>query len=266
MTINKILNDDCIKGMKSLDDNSFDIAIVDPPYNLSKGGDWTWDSNADVKGFGGAWSKVMQDWDTMPFADYFDFTLLWLSELKRVITPKGSIWIHGTYHNIGIINFCLQILGMEMINEIAWFKRNSFPNLSGRRLTASHETIIWAHTGGKNREYNFNYEDIKKMDFPEDNLKFANKQMRSVWDIPNNKKKTELAFGKHPTQKPIRLINRMLDISAFDGCKVLVPFAGAGSECVAASARGYDFLGFELEKEYIDIAEKRIKDIKPRFL
>src|SRR5205823_58277 len=134
------------------------------------------------------------------------------SELKRVVRPTGSLWVHGTYHNIGIINFAMQVLGIEIINEVVWYKRNSFPNLSGRRLTASHESILWAHTG-KTRRYHFDYEAAKGLAFPGDALKAPGKQMRTVWDMPNNKDQQEIRFGKHPTQKPLRLLTRMLAIS-----------------------------------------------------
>lgn len=259
--INKIIKGDCISEMTKLEDNSFDLAIVDPPYNLSKGGDWKWDNSEKLKGFGGDWKKVMQNWDNMTLEQYMKFCMLWLAELKRIVKPTGSIWIHGTYHNIGIINFCLQIQEIEIINEIIWYKRNSFPNLSGRRLTASHESILWAHTG-KKREYLINYEEIKNTDYPEDNLKKEGKQMRTIWDIPNNKKSEELAYGKHPTQKPIRLINRILDVSAGTDSKILIPFAGSGTECVAANQRGLDFLAYEIDDEYINIANKRLEKQK----
>ncbi|HSV27331.1 MAG TPA: Dam family site-specific DNA-(adenine-N6)-methyltransferase, partial [Sedimentisphaerales bacterium] len=195
----------------------------------------------------------------MPLADYFAFTLAWLAELKRVVRPTGSIWLHGTYHNIGIINFALQLLQVEIINEVVWYKRNSFPNLSGRRLTASHETILWAHTGGpKKRQYHFDYDTAKQMAFPEDSLKELGKQMRTVWDIPNNKRPDELQFGKHPTQKPLRLLTRMLQISGTPGGVVLVPFAGAGSDCVAARKLGMRYIAFETDPEYVAICKKRL--------
>jgi site-specific DNA-methyltransferase (adenine-specific) len=259
--INKVTHGDCLEGLSKLADNSFDIAIVDPPYNLSKGNTWKWDNSAKLAGFGGNWEKIMQKWDDMPMGDYVEFCLLWLAQLKRIIREEGSIWIHGTYHNIGIINYCLQVLEIEIINEVIWYKRNSFPNLSGRRLTASHESILWAHTGtSKKRKYNFNYEASKNNVYPEDKLKTVEKQMRTVWDIPNNKKREELAYGKHPTQKPLRLIRRMLDISAPEGAKILVPFAGSGTECVAAVEKGYDYLAFELDETYVKIANDRIKN------
>ena len=254
---------DCLEGMRQLPSASVDIAIADPPYNLSKGGKWKWDNSVKLQGFGGNWSKVMADWDNMPIADYFSFTLAWLSELKRIVKPTGSLWLHGTYHNIGMINFALQLLEVEIINEVIWYKRNSFPNLSGRRLTASHETIIWAHTGGdKKRQYYFAYEDSKAMGGAEDLLKEPGKQMRTVWDIPNNKARGELALGKHPTQKPVRLLKRMLQLSARPGDILLVPFAGSGADCVAAQSLGINFIGFDIEPEYVDLGNARIAEGK----
>ena len=252
---------DCIKAMKNIPSNSIDVAIADPPYNASKGGNWQWDNSVKLPGFGGNWSKIKADWDDMSFGDYFNFTISWLTELKRVVKPTGSFWIHGTYHNIGIINFALQLLGIEIINEVVWYKRNSFPNLSCRRLTASHESILWVHTGGpKNRKYHFAYKTVKELECPEDRLKQAGKQMRTVWDIPNNKEKHELKFGKHPAQKPTRLLRRMLKISAESGKILLVPFAGIGSDCVAAQELGIQFLGFETDKQFTDIANKRLTE------
>lgn len=262
MEINKIHLMDAIKGMKQLNENSIDFVIADPPYNLSKGANLNWSGNIKDMGFGGKWIKTMEKWDDIPLIKYAEFTYLWLSEVKRILKPTGSFWIFGTYHNIGIVNFTLQILEMEMLNEIIWFKRNSFPNLSGRRFTASHETIIWGHTGSaKKRDYYFNYDYTKETKFPEDLIKQENKQMRSVWDIPNNKKKDELAFGKHPTQKPIRIIERMISSSTKEDWIGLIPFAGAGTECVACLKNNRKFIGFEIEEEYINIANKRIENI-----
>ena len=251
---------DCIDSMRQIPDDSVDLVIADPPYNASKGNVWKWDSSVRLPGFGGDWSKIMADWDTMPLADYWTFTVHWLSEAKRVVRPSGSIWVHGTFHNIGIINFAMQLLDIEIINEVIWYKRNSFPNLSGRRLTASHETLLWAHSGGKKRSYFFDYEAAKALSLYVDSLKEAGKQLRTVWDIPNNKKRHELAHGKHPAQKPIRLLKRMLEISSKPGNIMLAPFAGSGSECLAAKEMGLHFLGFENDADYFDICQKRLKD------
>ncbi|MEK6238771.1 MAG: site-specific DNA-methyltransferase, partial [Planctomycetales bacterium] len=225
---------------------------------------WKWDRSAPLPGMGGEWSKVMAEWDDLPLGEYFAFTLAWLRQLKRVVRPTGSLWLHGTYHNIGLINFALQLLEVEIINEVAWYKRNSFPNLSGRRLTASHETILWAHTGdAKKREYRFNYDAAKQMECPEDGLKQPGKQMRTVWDVPNNKRKDELAHGKHPTQKPLRLLRRMLELSAAPGGTLLVPFAGSGAECVAAVEFGMNFLALETDDQYVELSRRRLADASP---
>jgi len=110
------------------------------------------------------------------------------------------MWIHGTYHNAGIINFAMQLLSIEIINEVIWYKRNSFPNLSGDDLQQVMRPILWAHSG-KKRQYLFNYEHSKQGKYDEDRLKASGKQMRTVWDISNNKNRDELKYGKHPTQE-----------------------------------------------------------------
>lgn len=250
---------DCLEGMKGMPDKSVDLVIADPPYNLSKGAKWKWDNSVVLKGMGGNWNKVMVDWDNMSFEDYWNFTIQWISEVKRILKPTGSVWIFGTYHNMGIINVICQMLDVEIINEIVWFKRNAFPNLSGRRFTASHETILWAHSGGKQRQYYYDYEYIKNTDFPEDLIKQPGKQMRTVWDIPNNKTKEELAYGKHPTQKPIRLLKRMILSTTKEGDLVFTPFSGSGSECVAAKMCGRNYCGFELNEEYYHISQERLQ-------
>lgn len=259
--LNTIILQDCIKGMKKLPDKSIDLVIADPPYNLSKGNHLKWDNSVVLKGMGGNWNKIMENWDNMDLQDYWLFSLSWINEVKRVLKPSGSLWVYGTYHNIGIINVIFQILKIEILNEIIWYKRNSFPNLSGRRFTASHENLLWAHVG-KRREYFYNYKLIKERKFPEDTLKKEGKQMRTVWDIPNNKKKVELQFGKHPTQKPIRLCERILIASSKPNDIVLVPFCGAGSECVAAKTLGRNFISYEIDKNYKKIATKRLEHIK----
>lgn len=258
--LNHVYKMDCIEGMTSLPDNSVDLIIADPPYNLSKGGNWSWDNSVVLKGLGGNWNKVMESWDAMPLEEYWKFTLAWISEAKRILKPSGSMWIFGTYHNIGIINVVCQMLEIEIINEVVWFKRNSFPNLSGRRLTASHETLLWCHSGGKKRQYYFDYDYSKNGVFESDLIKKPGKQMRTVWDVPNNKTTVELKFGKHPTQKPLRLLERIVGLTSKEGDLMLTPFCGSGSECVAAKIAGRDYIGFEIEDEYVELAEKRLEN------
>lgn len=258
LPINTVINGECVAEMKKLPDSCVDLIIADPPYNLSKGGAWTWDNSVELKGMGGNWNKVMESWDNYSLEAYMEFTRQWLQEAKRILKPTGSMWIFGTYHNIGVINVLCQMIGIEIINEVIWYKRNAFPNLAGRRLTASHETILWCNKGGKKREYYFDYEYSKNGDFSYDVLKSPGKQMRTVWDISNNKEKSELAYGKHPTQKPIRILKRMIQLTSKEGDIVFTPFAGSGSECVAAKMTGRNYIGIEMEEEYCALANTRL--------
>jgi len=258
--LNKFICGDALHYLRQLPDKSVDLIVADPPYNLSKGNNIRFDNQVNkLKGFGGTWNKVMEQWDSMPMADYFDFTIKWVQEAKRVLKPTGSVWVFGTYHNIGIINFIFQSLGIEIINEVVWYKRNAFPNLAGRRFTASHETLLWGHAGNEKRQYYFDYKQSKSFSSPSDLLKTQGKQMRTVWDIPNNKTAAEMSFGKHPTQKPLSVCKRIIALTSKPGDVVLAPFGGAGSECVAAKELGRNYLGFEMDQQYVDIAEKRLQ-------
>lgn len=262
LPINTIINGECISEMKKMPDSCIDLIIADPPYNLSKGGEWKWDNSVELQGMGGDWKKVMQDWDDFTFESYITFTKAWLAEAKRILKPTGSMWIFGTYHNVGVINVTCQILGIEIINEVVWYKRNAFPNLAGRRLTASHETILWCNKGGKKRKYFFDYEYSKSGDFSYDALKAPGKQMRTVWDISNNKEKSELAYGKHPTQKPVRILKRMIKLTSRPGDIMLAPFSGSGSECVAAKMTGRKYIGIEIDDSYCEISANRLEHVE----
>ena len=254
---------DVFEGLLELAPDSFDLCIVDPPYGASSKNSWDYGKKERVAGFGGEWNLENEAWDLLTQNESFQQTYLWLKELKRVVKLEGSIWIHSKYLNSGFVNVCCQLLGLEIINEIAWFKRNSFPNLSGRRLTASHETILWVHKGGeKKRKYFFNYEASKAFASSSDMLKEPGKQMRTVWDIPNNKSKEEMKFGSHPTQKPIKVSERILALCGVEGGNLLVPFAGSGTEMVAGIKFGMNVTGFEIEEEYYNIAKKRLDEAK----
>jgi site-specific DNA-methyltransferase (adenine-specific) len=255
-----LMQQDAFEGLSQLSDNSFDLAICDPPYGAASKKNWNYDKSKNINGFGGDWSLNSEAWDLLSSNENFLMTFKWMNELKRIVKPTGSIWIHATYHNAGFVNVVCQLLGIEIINEVAWYKRNAFPNLSKRRITASHETIYWVHTGDeKNRNYRFNYDDVKKATFKGDNLKEADKQLRTVWDIPNNKTKQELELGKHPTQKPLRVSDRLMMVSGLKGGKLLVPFLGSGTEVIAGLNYGMECTGFEIEEEYFDLAVSRAK-------
>jgi site-specific DNA-methyltransferase (adenine-specific) len=154
----------------------------------------------------------------------------------------------------------LQKNKFHILNDITWFKPNASPNLSCRFFTASHETLLWARKD-KKAKHTFNYDEMKNGQFPEDRLKKENTQMRSVWSIPTPKK-DEKEHEKHPTQKPLDLLKRIVLASTKENDIVLDPFCGSGTTGVACKCLGSfgkrSFIGIEIDKNYCDLAKKRI--------
>ena len=243
----------CLKILEQLPENSVDMIFADPPYLLSNGG-FTVHAGKMVSVNKGQWdvsNGVRKD---------FEFHLSWIEACHRVLKPGGTIWISGTYHSIYQCGFALQARHFHILNDIAWFKPNASPNLSCRFFTASHETLIWARKD-KKAKHKFNYEAMKNGDWPDDFLKKPNLQMRSVWAIYPPKKE-EKKHTKHPTQKPIDLLVRIVMASTNKGDLILDPFAGSSTTGLAAVLNDRKFIGIDLEKKYLDLSIKRYKDIK----
>ena len=248
-----LLHGDMLSVLEGITDLSIDMIFADPPYNLSNDG-------FTCKG-GRMVSVNKGDWDVSagPEAD-FEFHREWIAACHRKLKPGGTIWITGTYHSIYQCGFALQMGGWHLLNEISWFKPNASPNLSCRMFTASHESVIWARTDKKHKHV-FNYQDMKNGDWHEgDQLKKDAKQMRSVWSIPLTKK-SEKRHGKHPTQKPENLLERIVLASTNPGDVILDPFCGSGTTGVVAVRCGRKFIGIDMDKHYLhDIAKRRIQD------
>jgi site-specific DNA-methyltransferase (adenine-specific) len=164
--------------------------------------------------------------------------------------------ISGTYHSIYKCGVALEELGFRILNEIVWYKPNGAPNIGARNFAASHETLIWASLSSK-AKHTFNYQEMKLGIFPGDKLKNPGKQMRSVWSIPNTPQR-EKTLGRHPTQKPLALLDRVLQACTKPGDLVLDPFAGSGTTGVAAVLHHRHFIGFETDEQFADLARRRI--------
>ncbi len=247
-----LYNNDCLKILEQLPENSIDMIFADPPYNLSNGG-FTCHAGRAVSVNKGEWDK------SRGLNKDFDFYLSWIAACKRVLKPNGTIWISGTYHSIYQCGYALQFTGYHILNDISWFKPNASPNLSCRYFTASHETLIWARKD-KKAKHTFNYEKMREGNWPEDFLKKPQKQMRSVWAI-NTPQPWEKKFGKHPTQKPFDLLNRVVLASTKNGDIVLDPFTGSSTTGLAANSNGRKFVGVDTEKKYLDLSIKRLKEL-----
>lgn len=243
---------DCIDILNSLPENSVDMIFADPPYNLSNGG-FTVHAGKMVSVNKGDWDK------SNGFKDDLDFHIRWIEASRRVLKPHGTLWVSGTYHSIYQCGYAIQALGFHILNDISWFKPNASPNLSGRFFTASHETLIWARKD-KKAKHIFNYKDMKHGDWPEDFLKKPDKQMRSVWAL-GSPKPSEKKHGKHPTQKPMSLLERIVLASTNEGDVILDPFTGSSTTGLAANKYGRKFIGTDLEKKYLDLSIKRYRDL-----
>ena len=251
-----LLQGDCLKILEQITDpipdHSVDMIFSDPPYNLSNDG-FTCQGGRMVSVNKGDWDKSRG-----PQAD-FEFHRESIAACHRKLKPGGTIWISGTYHSIYQCGFALQIGGWHVLDDISWFKPNASPNLSCRMFTASHESLIWARTSKKDKHV-FNYEAMKYGNFPEDPMKKQDKQMRSVWHIPLTKK-SEKRHGRHPTQKPERLLERIVLASTRVGDIVLDPFCGSGTTGVAALRHGRRFIGIDMDERYLEgLARLRLED------
>ena len=247
----RLILGDCLVEMVKLDTESVNLVFADPPYNLSNGG-FTCHAGRAVSVNKGKWDKsrgVDKD---------FEFILQWLKECKRLLKPNGTIWISGTYHSIYQCGYALQKLDYHILNDICWFKPNASPNLSCRYFTASHETLIWA-SKKKSSGHTFNYQEMKNGRFPKDFIKKPGKQMRSLWAI-GTPQAEEKQFGKHPTQKPLDLLERIILAASNKGDIILDPFMGSGTTGIAALRHGREFIGIELDEEYYKVACTRILD------
>ena len=223
----------------------FDMIFADPPYFLSSGG-ISVQSGKVVCVDKGDWDKSMsQD-------DINAFNLKWLSLCREKLKDNGTIWISGTYHNIFSVANCLTQLRYKILNVITWAKTNPPPNISCRYFTYSTEFIIWARKKEKVPHY-YNYELMKKIN--------GDTQMTDVWRLPAIAP-WEKTCSKHPTQKPLGLLSRIIMASTEPGAWVLDPFAGSSTTGIAANLLGRKFLGIEQDEEFAKISKARREEIE----
>lgn len=238
-----LLKGDSLEMLAMFRDQSVDMIFADPPYRLSNGG-FSCKNGRRASVNKGSWDVATN------LGNDHDFNMTWLRECQRILRPSGTLWVSGTQHVIFSIGFAMQNLGYHLLNTVSWFKPNASPNLSCRYFTHSTEIIIWASPSkGVPLRHTFNYKKMK-----EEN---GGKQMRDVWEIPTPPKSEKL-HGKHPTQKPLRLMRRIVAASTNPGDVVLDPFAGSCSTGVAAIEQGRQFVGMEREDEYLSVGRDRL--------
>ena len=236
-----LLHGDCIELLKQFS-FKFDMIFADPPYFLSNGG-ISVQSGKVVCVDKGEWDKG----GTREYVDSFNRT--WIKECREKLKDNGTIWVSGTYHNIFSIANILTELGL---NVVTWAKTNPPPNISCRYFTYSTEFIIWARKSPK-VPHCYNYEVMKQIN--------EDKQMTDVWQLPAIAR-WEKSCGKHPTQKPLSVLSRIVLASTHSGAWILDPFTGSSTTGIAANLLGRRFLGIDKEEEYLILSQNRKKEIE----
>ncbi len=220
------------------------MIFADPPYFLSNGG-ISVQSGKQVSVNKGVWDK------SQGFEKDNEFNRQWISLCREKLTENGTIWISGTYHNIFSVAQMLNELDFKILNCITWAKTNPPPNLSCKYFTHSTEFILWARKSKKVPHY-YNYELMKEIN--------GGTQMRDLWSLPAIAK-WEKSCGKHPTQKPLPLLARIILASTKENDWILDPFAGSSTTGIAASLLNRRFLGLEQEEDFLTISKNRREEI-----
>ena len=242
---------DQLEVMALLGEESVDCIWTDPPYLLSN------DGTTCVAGRRTTVNKGVWDRSQGLMADH-EFNKAWLGACYRLLKPSGTIWVTGTLHVYLSVGMAMLELGYRVLNDIVWEKPNPPPNLGCRCFTHATELLLWATKAkkGGGERYTFNYEAMR-----EEN---GGKQMQNVWRMPPPGA-SEKRYGKHPTQKPLQLIERCLKASTVVGDQIFDPFAGSGSTGVAAMMLDRRFIGCEVDPKFVQIAVKRLSAIeRPR--
>ena len=234
-----LLHGDCIELLQQFS-FKFDMIFADPPYFLSNGGISVQSGKVVCVDKG--------EWDKGGTPEHIaSFNRAWITECRNKLKDNGTIWISGTYHNIFSIANTLTDAGFKILNVITWAKTNPPPNISCRYFTHSTEFVIWARRSAK-IPHRYNYELMKQIN--------GDKQMTDVWHLPAIAR-WEKACGKHPTQKPLSLLVRMMLASTHRGAWVLDPFAGSCTTGIAANLLGRRFLGIDKEEGFLSLGRNR---------
>lgn len=235
---------DTFEALEKMLPETVDMVFADPPYFLSNNG---------ISCSGGKAVSVNKgDWDKIgSLEEKHEFNKKWINLCYKVLKPNGTIWISGTLHNIYSVGMALEEESFKILNNITWQKTNPPPNLACRCFTHSTETILWAKKADKKAKHYFNYKLMKELN--------GGKQMKDVWTgslTPAREKR----FGKHPTQKPVYLLERIILASTHENDVVLDPFCGSSTTGVACKHLGRNYIGIDNNLDYIKLSVERLNN------
>jgi len=250
LEVNRIYQGDCVNLFKEIDDNSIDLIIADPPYGIDKD-------------FGNG-----EKWTVKKIDEWLEWMKLWLVETNRVLKKNGSLFVYGIHHNIGFVQTYLYNLKLSYGRMIIWHYENNWSKYT-KAPAATYEPLLWFYKGS-----NYTFNEIREPYKSTERLKHKIIKNGKVWK-PNPEGKLggdvwkiPVLAGRrfqnervdHPTQKPLQICDRIIKHFSREGDLILVPFVGSGSECVSAKMNNRNFIGFELNKKYIKIANERLDE------
>lgn len=241
----EIFHGDSNDVLPLIDKESIDAVFADPPYFLSTGKGIVTIKGRPIKFDKGEWDRIR------PQEEVHKFNTKWIAACRRVLKPNGTIWVSGTYHNIFDVATCLQEQGFKILNILVWHKSDPPTTFTDQRFNFSAEYIIWARKEQRTAHY-FNYDLMKAMN--------GGVHMPDVWKIPAPDM-WEKKCGKHPTQKPLRLLYRIILACTHEGDTILDPFAGSCTTGIAANLLGRKFIGIDQSEEYLQLGIRRKEEI-----
>ncbi|MBQ9390371.1 MAG: site-specific DNA-methyltransferase [Synergistaceae bacterium] len=235
---------DVFTALEDMSSECIDMIFADPPYFLSNGG-FSCSGGKRVSVNKGDWDKAQS------IEDKHNFNRKWIRLCRNILKPNGTIWITGTLHNIYSVGMALEQEGFKILNNITWQKTNPPPNLSCRYFTHSTETILWARKNDESSKHYFNYQLMKEMN--------GNRQMKDVW-TGTLTPASEKIYGKHPAQKPLYVLERIILASTHKGDVVLDPFCGSSTTGIACRKLGRKYIGIDNNHEYIELSIRRLRN------
>lgn len=222
-----------------------DMIFADPPYFLSKKG---------IKQINGTWKSFDKgEWDRVTSHDNINaFNKTWLSACRNILKEDGTIFVTGTYHNIFSVANCMVELGYRILNIIVWQKSDAKPTLSRNHFSFTTEYIVWARKNEKVTHF-FNCDLMEQLN--------GGTRMSDVWRIPFLSP-WEMKCGRHPTQKPLRLLYRIILSSTHIGDTILDPFSGSCTTGIAANLLERKFIGIDQSLDYLMYGIRRKQEIE----
>jgi site-specific DNA-methyltransferase (adenine-specific) len=246
MVTNQIFNEDCIAGMaRHIPDNSVDLVITDPPFGI--------DFQAQRGNYNRKGGRVLEGYNEVKGDDYMAFTRGWLSEVKRVLKPEGSLYIFSGWNYLKDILTVLDELGLPMVNHLIW--KYQFGLVTKRKYVTSHYHLLFACKNDKLRKF-YPYARFEQDEKHPEGGSAHYKDKEDVWVIPREYWTGDV---KTPTKLPAEVIRKILAYSSQPGDIVLDPFLGSGQTAVVSHLEGRRYLGFELVPAYFAFARQRLE-------